>query len=531
MINHFPLPLPYLKSLRKEKVLVRQVWNDTKSKLGMPPKRTSTSEAPAMTQAAIRQLVVDSVAIALETQALTMENADNANRNPEPREAPVARKCSYKEFMSFQPFNFKGSEGAIGLIYWFEHTEFVFSRSNCIKDYKKKHTRLLGLNSRNFLIKKYCPQTEIHQMGDEFYHLTVKGTDLKTYVRRFQELATLCPTMMSNSEKLLEAFIRGLPRSIEGNVTTSKPKTLEEAINIAQRLMDQGCTLTLLNQPFEIDLMPIKLGSFNVVIGMDWLSKNHAKILCDEKVVHIPIDGEISIIRVVEKKSDEKRLEDIPVVKEFPDIFPKDLPGLPLIHQVEFQIDLIPGTTPVARLANYYRRFIKGFLKIAKPLTKLTQKHKKYIWNEDQESAFQLLKQKVCKAQIVALPEGNDDFVVYCNASLQGPRAVLMQKEKCIAYASRQLKPHEENYSTHDLELGAVAFALKILRHYLYGTKCKVFTDHKSLQHILNQKELNMRQRRWLELLADYDCEIHYHPGKANVVADALSQKERIKPL
>ncbi|GJS78586.1 hypothetical protein Tco_0728467 [Tanacetum coccineum] len=150
---------------------------------------------------------------------------------------------------------------------------------------------------------------------------------------------------------------------------------------------------------------------------------------------------------------------------------------------------------------------------------------------EEQESAFQLLKQKLCEAPILALPEGNDNFVVYCDASLQGLGAVLMQREKVIAYASRQLKPHEENYTTHDLELGAVIFALKIWRHYLYGTKCTVFTDHKSLQHILRQKELNMRQRRWLELLADYDCEICYHPGKANVVADALSRKKRIKPL
>ncbi|GKB02431.1 putative reverse transcriptase domain-containing protein [Tanacetum coccineum] len=109
--------------------------------------------------------------------------------------------------------------------------------------------------------------------------------------------------------------------------------------------------------------------------------------------------------------------------------------------------------------------------------------------------------------------------------------AVLLQREKVIAYASRQLKPHEENYTTHDLELVAVVFALKIWRHYLYGTKCTVFTDHKSLQHILDQKELNRRQRRWLELLADYDCEIRYHPRKTKVVADALSQKERIKPL
>ncbi|GKA66617.1 putative reverse transcriptase domain-containing protein [Tanacetum coccineum] len=122
-------------------------------------------------------------------------------------------------------------------------------------------------------------------------------------------------------------------------------------------------------------------------------------------------------------------------------------------------------------LAGYYRRFIEGFSKIAKPLTKLTQKNKNYIWGEEQESAFQLLKQKLCEAPILALPEGDDDFVIYCDASLQGLGVVLMQREKVIAYASRQLKPYEENYTTHDLELGAVVFALKIWRYYLYCTK------------------------------------------------------------
>ncbi|GJR14382.1 putative reverse transcriptase domain-containing protein [Tanacetum coccineum] len=149
----------------------------------------------------------------------------------------------------------------------------------------------------------------------------------------------------------------------------------------------------------------------------------------------------------------------------------------------------------------------------------------------EQETAFQLLKQKLCATPILALPEGSDDFVVYCDASIKGLGAVLMQRMKVIAYASRQLKIHEKNYTTHDLELGAVVFVLKIWRRYLYGTKCVVYTDHKSLQQILNQKELNMRQRRWIELLSDYDCEIRYHPGKANVVADALSRKERVKPL
>ncbi|GJS84460.1 putative reverse transcriptase domain-containing protein [Tanacetum coccineum] len=364
-------------------------------------------------------------------------------------------------------------------------------------------------------------------------------------------------------------------------------------------------------------------------------------------------------MKKAEDKSEEKRLEDVPIVRDFPDVFPEDLPGLPPTRQVEFQIDLVPGAAPVARapyrlapsemkelseqlqelsdkgfirpssspwgapvlfvkkkdgsfqiiddlfdqlqglsvyskidlrsgyhqlrvreedipktafktryghyefqvmpfgltnapavfmdlmnrvckpyldkfmivfiddiliysknkreheehlklilellkkeelyakfskcLVGYYRRFIEGFSKIAKLMTKLTQKKVKFVWGDKQEAAFQLLKQKLCSALILALPEGSEDFIAYCDASKKG--------------------------------LGA------IWRHYLYGTKCMVFTDHKSLQHILNQKELNMRQHRWLKLLSDYDSEIRYHPGKANVVADALSRKERDQPL
>ncbi|GJX76825.1 putative reverse transcriptase domain-containing protein [Tanacetum coccineum] len=156
-------------------------------------------------------------------------------------------------------------------------------------------------------------------------------------------------------------------------------------------------------------------------------------------------------------------------------------------------------------LVGYYWRFIEGFSLISKPLTKLTQKNKKYEWGKDEEEAFQLLKQKLCCAPILTLPEGSEDFVVYCDASLKGFGAVLIQREKVIAYASRQLRTHEENYTTYDLELGAVVFALRLWRHYLYGTKCVVYMDHKSLQYILYQKELNMRQRQWIELLSDYD--------------------------
>ncbi|GKC76692.1 putative reverse transcriptase domain-containing protein [Tanacetum coccineum] len=142
-----------------------------------------------------------------------------------------------------------------------------------------------------------------------------------------------------------------------------------------------------------------------------------------------------------------------------------------------------------------------------------------------------MLKQKLCSVPILSLPEGTEDFVVYCDVLIKGFGAVLMQRGKVIAYALQQLKKHEENYMTHDLELGAMIFELRLWRHYLYGTKCVVYTDHKSLQYILDQKELNMRQQRWIELLSDYDCEIRYHTGKANVVADALSKKEMEKPL
>ncbi|GJZ58361.1 putative reverse transcriptase domain-containing protein [Tanacetum coccineum] len=446
--------------------------------------------------------------------------------------------------------------------------------------------------------------------------------------------------------------------------------TRERALQKSVPKSKQQCLRkSILVEGQECSPRPERSHGFDVVIGMDWLSKYHARIICDEKVVHIPIDGETLIIRaqVMEKKSDEKRLEDIPVVREFPEVFPEDLPGLPPVRQVEFQIDLIPGAAPVARapyrlapsemqeLSDQLQELAdRGFIRPStspwgapvlfvkkkdgsfrmcidyRELNKLTVKnryplpriddlfdqlqgssvyskidlrsgyHQLRVRDEDipktafrtryghyefqvmpfgltnAPAVFMDLMNRVCKpyldkfvivfiddiliyslnkeehadhlriilkllkkeklyakfskSPILALPEGNDDFVVYCDASHQGLGAVLMKREKVIAYASRQLKPHEENYTTHDLELGAVVFALKIWRHYLYGTKCTVFTDHKSLQHILDQKELNMRQCRWLELLADYECEIRYHPGKENVVADALSRKERIKP-
>ncbi|GJS33699.1 putative reverse transcriptase domain-containing protein [Tanacetum coccineum] len=442
----------------------------------------------------------------------------------------------------------------------------------------------------------------------------------------------------------------------------------------------RGCTLNIHNHPFNIDLMPIELGSFDAIISMDWLQPG-----TQGSSTHYLVFLENVNTKETKEKSKKKRLEDVPIVQDFPDVFPEDLLGLPLTRQVEFQIDLIPGAAPVARapyrlapsemkeLSEQLKEISdKGFIRPMKnhyPLPRIDDLfdqlqgssiyskidlrlgyHQLRVREEDiPKTAFRTryghyefqvmpfgltnapamfmdLMNQVCKpyldkfvivfiddiliysknkqeheehlklilellkkeelyakfskcefwipkvqflghvidskgihvdpakiesikdwespkspteihqflglasSPILALPEGSEDFIVYCDASIKGLGAVLMQREKVIAYASRQLKIHK-NYMTHDLELRAVVFSLKLWRYYLYGTKCTVFTDHKSLQHILNQKELNMRQRCWLELLSDYDCEIRYHPGKQNVVADALSRKEREPPL
>ena len=176
-------------------------------------------------------------------------------------------------------------------------------------------------------------------------------------------------------------------------------------------------------------------------------------------------------------------------------------------------------------LAGYYRRFIEGFSKISRPLTQLLKKDKIFEWTDKCEKGFQELKNKLTTAPVLVLPDMEKGFQIYCDASRQGLGCVLMQEGKVVSYASRQLRPHEENYPTDDLELAAVVHALKIWRHYLMGNKCEVFSDHKSLKYIFTQPDLNLRQRRWLELIKDYEIDVQYKPGKANVVADALSRK------
>jgi hypothetical protein len=158
-------------------------------------------------------------------------------------------------------------------------------------------------------------------------------------------------------------------------------------------------------------------------------------------------------------------------------------------------------------------------------MTELLKKEKKFSWTESCKKSFQELKRRLTTAPMLTLPDIQRDFVVYCNASRQGLGCVLMQDGKVLVYACRQHKPHEQNYPTHDLEFASVVHALKIWRHYLIGNKCEIYTDHKSLKYIFTEPDLNLRQRRWLELVKDYNLKIHYHPGKANVVADALRRK------
>ncbi|GKA55105.1 putative reverse transcriptase domain-containing protein [Tanacetum coccineum] len=324
----------------------------------------------------------------------------------------------------------------------------------------------------------------------------------------------------------------------------------------ASMLFDSGADRSLVSTTFSTLLD----------VTLDTLDISYAIKLADERILKLILYLEV---KETEDKSEEKRLEDVQTVQNFPEVISEALPGLPSMRQVEFQINLVPGVAPVARspyglaplelqeLSTQLKELSdKGFIRpsslpweallqgsrvyskidlrfcyhqlkvqeedILKTVFRIRYGHYefqvmsfrltiapvvfmdlmnrnvKFDWSEKAEAAFQLLKQKLCSAMILALPEGSENFVVYCDASRKELGIVLMQKKK---------------------------------RHYLYGTKCVVFTDHKSLQHILDQKELNMRQRRWLELLSDYDYEIRYHPRKVNMVADALIRKEQNKTL
>nr|GEY53473.1 putative reverse transcriptase domain-containing protein [Tanacetum cinerariifolium] len=579
-----------------------------------------------------------------------------------PRLAQAVRECTYPDFLKCQPLNFKGTNGVVGLTQWVE--KYIGGLLDMIHD-SMKATRPKTMQeaiefATELMDKRICDVVENKQK--------FKGTsgNNQNQPQHNKRQNTGRAYAAGNSD--MNIYIGSKPLYSKCDYHHEDHRYNVEIADgriIGLNTIMRDCTLKFLNHPFNIDLLPIELGSFDVIIGMDWLSRYNAVIACVEILVRIPFgNGVLTIYGEGSNESNESRLNIISQVEgevtrrrtgcsRISRGFSEDLSGIPPTRQVEFRIDLVPGAAPVARapyrlapsemkeladqlqeltdkgfirpssspwgasvlfvkkkdgsfrmcidyrefnkptvknryplpriddvfdqlqgssvyskvglrlgyhqlrvrekdipktafrtlyghyefqvmpfgltnapaddkeheehlkailellkkeelyakfskcLAGYYQRFIEGFSKITKPMTKLTQKKVNFEWGDKQETTIQLLKQKLCSAPILALPEGSEDFIIYCDASIKGLGDVLMQREK---------------------------------KHYLYRTKCTVFTDHKSLQPILDQKELNMRQCRWLELLSGYDCEIRYHPGKANVVADALSRKEQ-EPL
>ncbi|GJX82606.1 putative reverse transcriptase domain-containing protein [Tanacetum coccineum] len=512
-----------------------------------PTATTTTSVTNAQLQAMIDQGVTAALAVR------------DANRNGDDshtlgtggrRTKCVARECTYQDFMKCKPLYFKGIEGVVELTQWFERMETIFHISNCSVENQIKFsicTLLVGALTWN----------EMKKLEAELWNLKVKGTDVIGYNQRFKELALLCVRMFPEESDKIERYVDGLPDMQEAvEMVTQRinenVKTIPETIcntpqnhnnaaeyhlstiaerqaknkrkfeNTSQNNQNQqqqnkrqntgraytvgtvghfasdcksagnannannqrGTGLGYKSTCFECGVQgyfkrecPKLKNNKNRgnQVGKTGLQQRSTAFSSQMDITPSTLDHYYDVelaVRVflahvttkeVEDKSEKKRLKDVPIVRDFPEVFPEDLPGLPPTRQVEFQIDLIHDAAPVARAP--YR---------------LTPSEMKEF------------------APILALPEGSKDLIAYCDASKKGLGAVLMQREKVIAYASRQLKIHEKNYTTHDLQLGAV---------------------------------LNMRQRRWLELLNDYDCEIRYHPGKANVVADALSRKERDQPL
>ncbi|GKC65950.1 putative reverse transcriptase domain-containing protein, partial [Tanacetum coccineum] len=476
-----------------------------------------------------------------QTQADDPEGAASKNNMPPRRSSAATRAAAVATPMTAaavkQLIKARGTEGVVVLSQWFEKMESVFHISNCAVENQKVLKKMMTI--------KYCPMGEIKKLEIELWNLKVKGTDVASYTLHFQELALMCGRMFHEESKEVGKYVGGLPDMIRGNVMSYQPKTMEKAIEFANDQMDQKVLTNTERQAEQKRKLEFNVGnnqghqqqnkrqnigraytagpgekreytgSLPLCKKCNYHHKGPCAPMCNKckKIDHLARDcrsfgpngaiqeglpklknGNHGNQRVNGRSTSQVPLS-LYCAEKIRRIFPGEKkPNVPRFAgsstystKWEFQIDLMPGAAPVAR----------------SPYRLASSEMKKF-------------------APILALPQGAENFIVYCDASHKGLGAVLMQNKKVIAYASRQLKIHEKNYTTHDLELGAVVFALKVWRHYLYGTKCTMFTDHKSLQHILDQKELNMRQRRWLELLSDYDCEIRYHPGKANTEAQKL---------
>ncbi|KAA0052359.1 pol protein [Cucumis melo var. makuwa] len=297
-------------------------------------------------------------------------------------------------------------------------------------------------------------------------------------------------------------------------------------------------------------------GAFNPLLMASFKFKGEGsrslpKVISAMRASKLLSQGTWSILAsVVDTREVDVFLSSEPVVRDYPDVFPEELPGLPPHKRLMFMVVFIDDiliyfeteaeheehlrmVLETLRANKLYGKFSKSKIEAVTswPRPSTVSEVRSFVGLAGLRGQFQNLKQKLVTALVLTVPDGSESFVIYSDASKKGLGCVLMQQGKVVAYASRQLKSHEQNYPTHDLELATVVFALKIWRHYLYGEKIQIFTDHKSLKYLFTQKELNMRQRRWLELVKDYNCEILYHLGKANVVADALSRKPTLRQI
>nr|GEY09264.1 putative reverse transcriptase domain-containing protein [Tanacetum cinerariifolium] len=502
----------------------------------MPPKRRSqTNPQPLLTHEIVNQLVRDKFEVAIRAERERVR--EEATITGGLAGTSVARECTLTRFVV--PCHFTGLKVLSGFVVGLKDGEYFW-------DYECDERRKV----KKMMIDEFCPIEEVQRLEDEMRHLKLRDTNIAVYTERFNKLALLCPDTVPNEKKKVKLYIKGMHE--RGGNATGRAYALRDT--------EQGQAPNVVT----VDFMPIELETFNAIIGMDWLVEHDALIVCGKKEVHISVKGKMLVVKgncdvsrlkvvscikarkyiergchlfiayVVEKEPKEKRLEDVPIIREFSEVFPDDLPGLPPLRQVEFRIELMLGTEPITHapyrlspskmkelsdqlkelskkgfirpilspwgasmlfvkkkdkyfcMCINYRELNKLTIKIRYPLSRIND-----IFDQLQGSSVYLK---------IDLRSGSEDFIVYCDAFVKGFGAVLMQREKVIAYALCQLKKHEENYTTHNLELGVV-------------------------------KELNIRQCRRIELLSDYDFEIRYHPSKANVVADALSRKEREKSL
>ncbi|GJU87477.1 putative reverse transcriptase domain-containing protein [Tanacetum coccineum] len=526
-----------IEVLRRERLAYEQESMETRQDLARPW-RLEHALTLGCTLALIDQGVVAAMA---EAEASRVRNGYN-NNGSGPRPAQTARECSYSEFLKCKSLDFKGTEGVVGLTRWFEKMESVFSISNCTAASQVKFATCT-------LQDDALTWGEIKKIETEMWNLKVKGTDVVAYSRRFQQLALMCSRMFPEEIDKIEKYIGGLPDMIHGSRKKRKYDDLSKNNqNQQNKRQNTGQAYTAGNSDRKS-----YAGSKPLCSKCNYNHEGPCPPRCNncKRVGHLTRDcrsrpanannnnrnnnnnnqkgngcyecgaqghfrrncpklrnndcgnqagNDRAPAKVYVVGNAGANPDNVVAARAPYRLAPSEMKELSeQLKELSDKGFIRPSSSPWGAPVLYVKKKDGSFRMCIdyQELNKLTMKNR-YLLPRIDDLFNQLQGSSVyskidLSAPILTLPEGSEDFIAYCDASKKGLGAVLMQREKVISYASRQLKNHENNYTTHDLELGAVVFALKIWRHYLYGTKCTVFTDHKSLQHILDQKELNMR--------------------------------------